>query len=56
VRCDQPSLLQLLSPSCCHARKSVLEAKSSFALDDVRTDLCSCWVKALKKHIRMDTP
>jgi hypothetical protein len=32
VSCYQPSLLQCISPSCCHARKSVLEAKGSFPL------------------------
>jgi hypothetical protein len=38
VSCYQPSLRQCISPSCCHARKSVLEAKGCFPLDDVLTD------------------
>jgi hypothetical protein len=42
VSCYQPSLIQCISPSCCHARKSVLEAKGYLPLDDVLTDVHFC--------------
>jgi hypothetical protein len=41
VSCYQPSLRPCISPSCCHARKSVLAAQGCFPLDDVLTDFGS---------------